>query len=160
LLDFEGRPQTTCRRNRELGADLRCDRSSSSDPFEVIPMWTWLRVTAARIRTFFSGRKLDRDFEQELESHLLMLTGENIRRGMTPAEAAREACVRLGGVASLQESHREVRGLPFLDTLRQDLRYTFRGLRKNPAFTTFAILIVGLGIGASSTIFSVVNTLL
>jgi predicted permease len=109
---------------------------------------------------FFSGRKLDRDFQQEMESHLLMLTGDNIRRGMTPAEAEREARIRLGGLASLQESHREARGLPFLDTLRQDLRYTFRGLRRNAAFTTFAILIVGLGIGASSTIFSVVNALL
>jgi predicted permease len=60
----------------------------------------------------------------------------------------------------LHEAHREIRALPFLDTLRQDLRYTFRTLRENPGFTAFAILIIGVGVGASSTIFSVVNTLL
>jgi predicted permease len=60
----------------------------------------------------------------------------------------------------LHEAHREIRALPFLDTLRQDLRYTFRALRENPGFTAFAILIIGVGVGASSTIFSVVNTLL
>jgi predicted permease len=60
----------------------------------------------------------------------------------------------------LHEAHREIRALPFLDTLRQDLRYTFRALRENPGFTAFAILIIGVGVGASSTIFSIVNTLL
>ena len=56
--------------------------------------------------------------------------------------------------------HREARGLPALDSLLQDLRYALRSLRRDAGFTTFAILIVGLGIGASSTVFSVVNTLL
>ena len=67
---------------------------------------------------------------------------------------------RNGGVHQLREAHRETRALPFLDTLRQDLRYTFRTLRQNPGFTAFAILIIGVGVGATSTIFSVVNTLL
>jgi len=122
-------------------------------------MLTWLKAMAARTVAFFSVRRLDRDLEQEMESHLAMLTEDNIRRGMTPAEARREARMRLGGLESTKERHREARGLPFFDTLLQDLRYTVRTLRRDTGFATFAILIVGLGIGASSTIFSVVNAL-
>ena len=70
------------------------------------------------------------------------------------------ARIELGGVHQLREAHREARALPFLDTLRQDLRYTFRTLRQNAGFTIFAILIIGVGVGATSTIFNVVNTLL
>jgi predicted permease len=122
-------------------------------------MLTWLKAMAARTVAFFSVGRLDRDLEQEMESHLVMLAEDNIRRGMTPAEAHREARMRLGGLESTKEQHREVRGLPFFDTLLQDLRYTVRTLRRDAGFTMFAILIVGLGIGASSTIFSVVNAL-
>ena len=89
-----------------------------------------------------------------------MLIEENIRRGMAPEEARRAALLRVGARESTKELHREVRGLPFLETLTQDLRYSFRTLRRDSAFAVFAILIAGLGIGASCTIFSVVNTLL
>jgi predicted permease len=89
-----------------------------------------------------------------------MLTDENIRKGVAPAEARRDALVRMGARESMKEQHRELRGLPFLETLMQDLRYTVRTLRRDAGFATFAILIVGIGIGASCTIFSVVNTLL
>jgi predicted permease len=123
-------------------------------------MWTSLQQMLARLRAFFSVSDLDRELDAELESHLAMLTDENIRRGMTPAEARRAAHLRLGARESTKELHREVRGLPFLETLMQDLRYTFRTLRRDAAFAVFAIVIAGLGIGASCTIFSVVNTLL
>ena len=79
---------------------------------------------------------------------------------MTADEARRTAAVEFGGVAALRERHRDTRGLPTIDTILQDLRYTFRTLRRDAAFTTFAILIVGLGVGASATIFSVVNAVL
>src|SRR5580658_287341 len=123
-------------------------------------MWTSLQHMLARLRAFFSVSELDRELDAELESHLAMLTDENIRRGMTPEEARRAAHLRVGARESTKELHREVRGLPFLETLMQDLRYTFRTLRRDAAFAVFAILIAGLGIGASCTIFSVVNTLL
>ncbi|HXA56849.1 MAG TPA: ABC transporter permease [Candidatus Acidoferrum sp.] len=123
-------------------------------------MLTALRRLGARVRAYFSPAVLERDLDQELESHVAMLTEENIRKGMSPAEARRGALVRMGARESMREAHREIRGLPFLDTLMQDLRYTFRTLRRDAAFAAFAILIVGLGIGASCTIFSVVNTLL
>jgi predicted permease len=115
---------------------------------------------AARVGAFFRHAELDRDLDDELESHLDMLTDENVRRGMSPEEARRRSHLELGGLANLREAHRETRGLPSVETLLQDLRYTFRILRRDVGFAVFAILIVGLGIGASATIFSVVDALL
>src|SRR5580704_6557849 len=123
-------------------------------------MWTPLEQALARIRAIFAVSALDKELDRELESHIAMLTDENIRRGMEPDEARRAALLRVGGRESTKELHREVRGLPFLETLAQDLRYTFRTLRRDFAFALFATLIVGLGIGASCTIFSVINTLI
>ena len=123
-------------------------------------MWVRFRQMAARLRAFFGVSGLDRELDAELQSHIAMLAEEHVRRGMTPDEALRAARLELGGLAQIREAHREVRGVPFLDTLMQDLRYTFRTLRRDAGFTTFAILIVGLGIGAASTVFSVVNALL
>jgi len=113
-----------------------------------------------RIRAVFQRADFDRDLEFELEAHVQLLAEDHILRGTPREEAERLARIELGGVHQLHEAHREIRALPFLDTLRQDLRYTFRTLRENPGFTAFAILIIGVGVGASSTIFSVVNTLL
>lgn len=123
-------------------------------------MLSRLKRIAARIRALFRSSDLDRELDDELESHVSMLTEDHIRRGMTPDQARRSARLELGGLTQLREAHREARGVPFIDTLLQDLRYTFRTLRRDAGFTTFAILIAGLGIGASSTIFSVVNALL
>ena len=81
-------------------------------------MVTGLKELAGRLRAFFRTRDLDRDFEQELESHLAMLTEDNVRRGMTPEQARREALIRVGGIASIKEQHREARGLPALDSHR------------------------------------------
>ncbi len=123
-------------------------------------MFTPLRHMVARIRALFGASGLDRDFDAEFESHVAMLAEDHIRRGMAPDQAQRTARLAVGGLTQIREAHREVRGVPFMETLLQDLAYTFRTLRREAAFTTFAILIVGLGIGASSTIFSVVNALL
>src|ERR1044071_7406133 len=109
---------------------------------------------------WFKRAEMDHDLEDELATHLDLLVEENMRRGLSPAEAHREARLRLGNVTSLREQHRETRGLPFIDTLLQDLRYTFRILRRDTGFAFFAILIVGLGIGASAIVFSVLNTLM
>ena len=79
-------------------------------------MWTRL---AARVRAFFQSPALDGDFDQEMESHLAMLTEDNVRRGMTPQEARRQARLRLGGRTQLGEAHREHRGLPAVETLLQ-----------------------------------------
>jgi predicted permease len=123
-------------------------------------MWTPLEHIVARIRAYFAVSALDKDLEEELESHIALMTDENIRRGMAPEEARRAAILKVGGRESTKEQHRLQRGLPFLETLAKDLRYTGRMLRRDSGFAIFAILIVGLGIGASCTIFSVINTLL
>src|ERR1044072_7224571 len=113
---------------------------------------------AARIAAFFKRRELDSDLDNELEAHLSLLVEENIHRGLSPGEAHRAARLKLGNLVSLKEAHRETRGLPVVDTLFQDLRFTFRILRRDLGFAFFAIFIVGLGIGASALIFSIVNT--
>ena len=119
-----------------------------------------LREAFNRIRSFFRQEPLDRDLEQEIASHVEMAVEENLRRGMSAEEARRRALVRFGGLQQAREQHRDSRGLPWLDVLVQDLRFTFRTLRRDPGFTLVAILVLALGIGANIAVFSVVNTIL
>ncbi len=119
-----------------------------------------IREWAERVRSLFRRRELDRDFENELSSHIGMAVEENLRQGMSPEEARRQALVKLGGIGPSKDLHREVRGLPFLDSVVQDLRYTVRSLKRDRGFTAVAVLILGLGIGANVAVFSVVNTIL
>ena len=121
---------------------------------------SYLYRLIARIGAWFRRADLDRDLDDELQTHLSLVVEQNLQRGLSTEEAIREARMRMGNVVSLREEHRYTRGLPFVDTLLQDLRYTFRILRRDTGFAFFAILIVGLGIGASAIVFSVFNTLL
>lgn len=119
-----------------------------------------LRRAVQRVRAFFRKEPLDSDFDQEMAAHLEFAVEENIQRGMTAEEARRRALIRFGGVMQTKEQHREERGLPWLDVLMQDLRYTLRILRKDRVFTMVSVLILALGIGANVAVFSVVNTIL
>jgi predicted permease len=119
-----------------------------------------LRELMARLRSFYHKRERDAEFDDEIAAHLEMLTEENLQRGMTAEGARRAALISIGGVEQAKELHRDNRSLPLLETLLQDVRYSFRTLRRDGGLAVFAILIVGLGTGASSTVFSVLNALL
>jgi predicted permease len=119
-----------------------------------------IREAFSRLGSFFGRGRIDQDLDAELAAHIELAVEENLKRDMPAGEARRNALLQFGGVQMAKELHRESRGLPAFDSILLDLRYTFRTLRRDAGFTTFAILIVGLGIGASSTVFSVVNTLL
>ncbi|QNI38470.1 ABC transporter permease [Edaphobacter sp. 4G125] len=114
----------------------------------------------AQTGAFFHKEPLDRELDAEIASHIEMATDENIRNGMTPEEARRKAMVKFGGVEQARERQRESRGLPWLETVLQDLRYTMRTLGRDRGFATVSILILALGIGANVVVFSVVNTIL
>jgi putative ABC transport system permease protein len=123
-------------------------------------MMYFVREALNRLRSFFRKEPLDRELDTEIASHIEMAIEENVRRGLSPEDARRHALVQFGGVQQARERHRESRGLPWLDVLMQDLRFTFRTLRRDRGFAIAAVLILALGIGANVAVFSVVNTIL
>jgi hypothetical protein len=119
-----------------------------------------LRALFVRLGGFFYKDSGESEFADEMESHLQLHIEDNLRAGMSPAQARREAIMKLGGVEQTKENYRERRGLPILETTFEDCRYAFRLLSRNPGFTLVAVVTLALGIGGNTAVFTVMNSVL
>ena len=115
------------------------------------------RKLQLRLRALLQKRKLDAEMDEEMRSHIEMRTQENIDAGMNPEEARYAALRQFGWVESIKEKCRDQRGVGWIENLVQDIRYGARMLRKNPVSTVMAVLILALGIGGNTAVFSVAD---
>lgn len=120
----------------------------------------WFDVWRLRFRSLFQRRQVEHELSDEFAFHLEQQIAENIEQGMEPSEARAAAMRMVGGIAQFEEECRDERRTNYIDEFVADVRYGLRGLRKNPGFAAVAILILALGIGASTAIFSLAKTVL
>jgi predicted permease len=113
-----------------------------------------------QVASFLNRRRDETRLAAEIEQHLAHQTQENIRAGMSPDEARRQAVLKFGAVESVREAWRDQRSLPFFEMLVSDLRLALRRLRHAPVFTATIILTLALGIGATTSIFTLVHAVL
>ncbi|MGD0369459.1 MAG: ABC transporter permease, partial [Acidobacteriaceae bacterium] len=123
-------------------------------------MMRTLRALWIRLLGIAGLKQAGDDIDAELESHLQLHIDDHVRSGMTPEEARRRALIQLGGVEQTKQAYRERATLPKLEDVLQDARYGLRMMARNPAFAAVAILTLAVGIGASTTAFSWIDTVL
>src|SRR6202789_2673091 len=120
----------------------------------------FLRRFFIRLSNFTTGRRADQRLQEEMAEHLALQTEENLRAGMPPVEARRQAALKLGATQAIREHHHAEQGLPVAENFLFDLRYAFRMLRRSPGFSLIAIAIMALGVGATTAIYSVIDATL
>ena len=113
-----------------------------------------------RLLALFAKKRIARELDDELRTHLELLAADFEKQGMTPEEARMAARRGMGNLAGMKEEYRDARGLPRLETLLQNVRYAWRVLWKNPVFTIVAVIVLALGIGANTAVFSMTDVLL
>ena len=119
-----------------------------------------LRRWLASVQTRQHATAAEREIDDELRTHLEMAVEENVGQGMSEQAAAHAARRALGVPTSIKEARRQADNLYWLDTLLQDLRYGVRILRRSPRFTVAVVLILGLGVGMTTAVFAIVDSLL
>jgi MacB-like periplasmic core domain len=119
-----------------------------------------LRRFVRRMASWPTTRSNEERLQSEIEEHLVMQTAENVRAGLSPVEARRQAVLKFGAVEAMKEDYRNQRGLPFIETLLQDTRHGLRRLRRAPVFTVTTVATLALGIGATTSIFTLVHAVL
>ena len=122
-----------------------------------MPLFTKVR---SLLRNLFLSRRVERDLDLEVHSHLQLLIDENLRAGMSSKEAERAARIELGGAEQVKQQVREQRLGDSLHSWITDCRFGARQLYKNPGFTLTVVLTLALSVGANTAIFSLVNALL
>src|SRR5258708_22574387 len=115
------------------------------------------RAAVMRLVGTFAGSGRERELAEELESHLQMHIDDNVRAGLSPAEARRHALLKFGAMEAIKEQHRDRGGYPILSHFIQDLRFAARLLRKAPGFSVTVIVTIALAGGADPAIFPVLN---
>ena len=122
-------------------------------------MWLWPRLSSFW-RNLFRKERVERELSEEVAAYLELLIEAKLDQGIEPAEARRQALIEIGGIEQVKESVREVRMGHYLETLLQDTRYALRRLRNSPAFAATVVLTLALGIGATTSIFTLAHAVL
>lgn len=121
---------------------------------------TWVREFLARASAALTRRRLDDRLRAEIAEHIALQTEDNLRAGMMPAEARRQALLTFGPIEPLRDAYQDQNSIPHLDHLLRDVQYGWRTLRHAPAFTVVAVLTLAVGVGATTAMFSVVDGVL